>query len=144
MLKLFGWLLAMEDPDEQNEFVTEQVQEIVKKQIAGVLNVTGLTYTKEKVNTWCTQIVDGILKSLAGLGKPFKYTVTCVIMQKNGSPLHTAASCFWDVKTDAILSMQVTAGKDAELPEPKNQLDTMDCIVTVFACMIGQASSAPQ
>ena len=142
MLKLFGWLLAMEDPDEQNEFVTEQVQEVVKKQIAGTL--AGAAYTKEKVNAWCTQIVDGILKSLSGLGKPFKYTVTCVIMQKNGSPLHTAASCFWDVKTDGIVCMQVCGGKDAELPEPKNQLDTMDCIVTVFACMIGATSSAPQ
>ncbi len=27
-------------------------------------------------------------------------SVTCVIMQKSGAPLHTAATCFWDTKTD--------------------------------------------
>ena len=28
--------------------------------------------------------------------------VSCVIMQKNGAGLHTAASCFWDSTTDGI------------------------------------------
>ena len=114
----------MED-DEQNEFVTEQVQDIVKKSINTTLQ--GVSYTKEKVGVWCNQIVDGCLKSLSALGKPFKYVVTCIIMQKNGAPLHTAATCFWDVKTDGLCCMQVSGASGQE---------TLDCIVTVYACMI--------
>lgn len=34
----------------------------------------------------------------------FVFTVTCVIMQKNGAGLHTASSCFWDNTTDGLLS----------------------------------------
>ncbi len=38
-----------------------------------------------------------------------RYVVTCIIMQKNGAPLHTAATCYWDVKTDGLCCMQVQA-----------------------------------
>eukprot|EP00392_Amoebophrya_sp_AT5.2_P004580 g4588.t1 len=85
----------------RNEFVTEQVQEIAKHAIHQTLGNS--VYNKEKVNAWCGQIVDACLKELAKLNKPFKYVVTCVIMQKNGSPLHTAATAFWDTKTDGTV-----------------------------------------
>jgi hypothetical protein len=45
-------------------------------------------------------MVEVCLKRLTGLNKPFKYVVTCVIMQKNGAGLHTASSCYWDNTTD--------------------------------------------
>ena len=41
---------------------------------------TGQPYQKDKVNQWCTQIIDSCIKDLAKLNKPFKYIVTCVIM----------------------------------------------------------------
>ncbi|CAD7963829.1 unnamed protein product [Amoebophrya sp. A25] len=109
------------DDEDQNEFVTEQVQEIAKHAIHQTLGSS--VYNKEKVNVWCGQIVDSCLKELAKLNKPFKYVVTCVIMQKNGSPLHTAATAFWDTKTDGLCCMQVGN-------------DTLDCITTIYACMI--------
>lgn len=40
------------------------------------------------------------MKNLTALNTPFKYVVTCLIMQKNGAGLHTAASCYWDNSTD--------------------------------------------
>jgi dynein light chain Tctex-type 1 len=120
----------MED-DEQNEFVTEQVQEIMKKSVVNVLQ--GVAYSKDKVSIWSNQIIDSTLKALAGLNKPFKYVVTCVIMQKNGAPCHSAASCYYDVKTDGHVAYQVCGGKDPENPAG---LETLDCIVTVFACVI--------
>ena len=45
-------------------------------------------------------MVEVCLKRLTALNKPFKYVVTCVIMQKNGAGLHTASSCYWDNTTD--------------------------------------------
>merc|ERR1712006_42811 len=105
----------------ENEFVTEQVQEVAKQAIHKALN--NQTYSKDKVSGWTAQIIDDCLKELAKQQKPFKYVVTCVIMQKNGSPMHTAATAYWDTKTDGLCCMQVGN-------------DTMDCIATVYACMI--------
>ena len=53
-----------------------------------------------KVNQWTNGVVESCLASLTKLQKPFKYIVTCVIMQKNGAGLHTASSCYWDNSTD--------------------------------------------
>lgn len=53
-----------------------------------------------QVGQWTSSMVEVCLKRLTGLNKPFKYVVTCVIMQKNGAGLHTASSCYWDNTTD--------------------------------------------
>ena len=44
-----------------------------------------------------------------GLGKPFKYIVTCVIMQRNGAGLHATSSCFWDNANDGSASYRCDA-----------------------------------
>ena len=59
------------------------------------------------------------MKKLTQLQKPFKYIVTCIIMQKNGAGMHTASSCFWDNQTDG----SCTTRWDGK---------TMYCVVTVF------------
>eukprot|EP00743_Colponemidia_sp_Colp-15_P001423 GILK01001561.1.p2 GENE.GILK01001561.1~~GILK01001561.1.p2 ORF type:complete len:112 (-),score=17.95 GILK01001561.1:227-562(-) len=111
----------MEDLDNENEFVVEQVQEIVRN--AMEMTLGNVSYNKEKVNGWCSSIMDLCLKELSKLMKPFKYVVTCVIMQKNGCGLQSAATAFWDSKTDGLCSVQVG-----------NM--TLDCMVTVFAMAI--------
>mmetsp|Transcript_90759 Transcript_90759/g.270919 ORF Transcript_90759/g.270919 Transcript_90759/m.270919 type:complete len:111 (+) Transcript_90759:121-453(+) len=110
----------MEDEGD-NEFVGEQVNEIMKTAITKALG--NAQYSKDRVNTWCSTIIDDCLKELAKLNKPFKYVVTCIIQQKNGSALHTGLALYWDTKTDGVSCVQVG-------------LDTMDCITTVYACMI--------
>ncbi|KAF1497782.1 Dynein light chain Tctex-type 1, partial [Eudyptula minor novaehollandiae] len=62
--------------------------------------IGGNAYQHSKVNQWTTSVVEQTLSQLTKLGKPFKYIVTCVIMQKNGAGLHTASSCFWDNSSD--------------------------------------------
>eukprot|EP00921_Rhytidocystis_pertsovi_P004590 GHVQ01007963.1.p1 GENE.GHVQ01007963.1~~GHVQ01007963.1.p1 ORF type:complete len:111 (-),score=15.21 GHVQ01007963.1:101-433(-) len=109
------------DEEGENEFVTEQVQDIARQAINQCL--MNASYNREKVGAWCTQIGDSCLKELAKLDKPFKYIATCVIMQNCGSPLHTAATTFWDTKTDGLCCLQVGN-------------DTMDCIVTIYAMQI--------
>eukprot|EP00927_Polykrikos_kofoidii_P063770 TRINITY_DN58649_c0_g1_i1.p1 TRINITY_DN58649_c0_g1~~TRINITY_DN58649_c0_g1_i1.p1 ORF type:complete len:129 (-),score=18.55 TRINITY_DN58649_c0_g1_i1:199-531(-) len=109
------------DDEGENEFVSAQVNDIVKSAVTKCLGVA--SYNKDRVNAWCTQIIDDCLKELSKLEKPFKYVVTCVIMQKNGSPLHSSISLYWDTKTDGITSIHTG-------------MDTMDCITSVFACMI--------
>merc|ERR1712130_1034514 len=69
----------------------------------GETTIGGNSYMHAKVNQWTNGVVESCLASLTKLQKPFKYIVTCVIMQKNGAGLHTASSCYWDNSTDGRL-----------------------------------------
>ena len=51
---------------------------------------SGTVYNKDKVNIISQQIIDIWMKQLTALQKPFKYTVTWIIMQKNGWGLQSA------------------------------------------------------
>mmetsp|Transcript_14759 Transcript_14759/g.37890 ORF Transcript_14759/g.37890 Transcript_14759/m.37890 type:complete len:80 (+) Transcript_14759:41-280(+) len=59
-----------------------------------------------KVDGWTANIVEQTLKKLSALGKPFKYIVSVVILQKTGTGLHTASSCFWDNQTDGSCTVR--------------------------------------
>lgn len=72
-----------------------------------------------KIDAWSANIVEGCLKRLAALNKPFKYVVTCNLTQKAGAGLHAASSTRWGDKTDGKLSVQW-----------ENQ--TMTILVTVY------------
>ena len=49
-------------------------------------------YNGKRIHDWTSSIVESVLKSLQAVNKPFKYVVTCIIMQKNGAGLHTAST----------------------------------------------------
>uniref|UniRef100_A0A8D0IM34 Dynein light chain Tctex-type 1 n=1 Tax=Sus scrofa TaxID=9823 RepID=A0A8D0IM34_PIG len=105
----------------QTAFVVDEVSNIVKEAIESAIG--GNAYQHSKVNQWTTNVVEQTLSQLTKLGKPFKYIVTCVIMQKNGAGLHTASSCFWDSSTDGTgsprregLSGHLPAGPAARGP----------------------------
>jgi Tctex-1 family len=53
-----------------------------------------------QVTDWTNHIVDNCLRELQSLNKPYKYIITCIIMQKNGAGLNTAASMYWDTEKD--------------------------------------------
>lgn len=76
-------------------------------------------FTHTKVNQWTSNVVEGCLKRLAGLQKPFKYVVTCNFAQKAGAGMHTASTALWDGKVD---------GKHAVQWENK----TVQCVATVY------------
>ncbi|PNJ79162.1 DYNLT1 isoform 2 [Pongo abelii] len=90
---------------EETAFVVDEVSNIVKEAIESAIG--GNAYQHSKVNQWTTNVVEQTLSQLTKLGKPFKYIVTCVIMQKNGAGLHTASSCFWDSSTDGMTFIHV-------------------------------------
>jgi dynein light chain Tctex-type 1 len=102
---------------EAEEFNVEDVETVVKSALQSTLSEQ--EYSQEKLNQWSNQVIDNTLKGLAGMGRPFKYAISCILMQKNGAPLHTAAGAFWDTKKDGI----------CKVPWENS---TMHCIVTVF------------
>mmetsp|Transcript_17174 Transcript_17174/g.56232 ORF Transcript_17174/g.56232 Transcript_17174/m.56232 type:complete len:114 (-) Transcript_17174:3289-3630(-) len=83
---------------EEAAFVADDVNNIIKESIDSVL--LNASYNHNKVGQWTSNVVESCLKRLTAMNKPFKYVVTCMIMQKNGAGLHTASSCFWDNTVD--------------------------------------------
>lgn len=83
---------------EEKAFVVDEVTAIIKESIEGTIQ--NAAYHHNKVAQWNANIVEQCLKRLSSLNKPFKYIVTCIIMQKNGAGLHTASSCYWDNSSD--------------------------------------------
>ncbi|KIZ03887.1 Dynein light chain Tctex-type 1 [Monoraphidium neglectum] len=84
-------------PDETG-FVADEVTAIVKEAVDGVLAAEA--YNEQMVGRWTSNCLEGCVKRLVALGKPYKYIVTCTIMQKTGAGLHTAASAYYDTATD--------------------------------------------
>uniref|UniRef100_A0A7S3IWY8 Uncharacterized protein n=1 Tax=Strombidium inclinatum TaxID=197538 RepID=A0A7S3IWY8_9SPIT len=113
----------MNEP-EDDEFNSEEVQKIAQSAVEVVVKGdSNITFQKEKVNQWCQQIIEACIKDLAKLQKSFKYAVTCIIMQNNGSGLQSAATAYWETKKDGLISVQLGG-------------ETFFCIVTIFAVAI--------
>ncbi|CDI97001.1 dynein light chain [Echinococcus multilocularis] len=111
----------MDESERRTTFVVDEVTNIVKESIEN--NIGSSSYVHTKVPQWTSTIVEQILNQLTKLGKPFKYIVTCVIMQKCGAGLHTASSCYWDNSTDGSCTV-------------KWENKSMYFIVTVFGLAI--------
>lgn len=110
---------AMDDDD--NLFVVDDVSKIINDTIEATIG--GAAYQQDRVNQWSAAVSEQCLNSLSKMKKPFKYVVTCSIMQKTGAGLHTASSCFWDSATDGTCTVRW-------------ENKTMYCIVSVFGLAI--------
>ena len=104
--------------EDDGDFNSEQVQKIAQDAVGQVLVNQNTTFQRDKAGQWSQQIIELILKSLAQLGKDFKYVVTCILPQNNGAGLHSAATCWWDAKTDGFISVRL-------------EHDTYICCITV-------------
>mmetsp|Transcript_18533 Transcript_18533/g.44567 ORF Transcript_18533/g.44567 Transcript_18533/m.44567 type:complete len:112 (+) Transcript_18533:269-604(+) len=90
------------DFNDETVFEKEVVLNILKEVTEETLH--DQTYNQGKVGQWISDICERSNKKLVALGKPFKYIVSCVIMQKNGAGMHTCSSCFWDNANDGSAS----------------------------------------
>uniref|UniRef100_A0A3P9HI04 Dynein light chain Tctex-type 3 n=1 Tax=Oryzias latipes TaxID=8090 RepID=A0A3P9HI04_ORYLA len=105
----------MEDFHNGNEgsFNSEETDGIVKECIENV--VGGDDYSANLVNKWTAGIVERCLAQLVKQGKPYKYIVTCAVMQKTGAGLHTANSCYWDTAMDGLVQRLGPVPNDADV-----------------------------
>ena len=110
---------------EDTAFQPEEVEPLLSDVVAKVL--ANAVYDEAKVAGWVDLICDQSLVKLTAMNKPFKYVVTCILMQKNGAGVHTGQSCFWDVANDncARVSYPLAGKKPAYDPR-------MYCVVTCF------------
>uniref|UniRef100_A0A7S1TPC0 Dynein light chain Tctex-type 1 n=1 Tax=Phaeomonas parva TaxID=124430 RepID=A0A7S1TPC0_9STRA len=111
---------------EELAFTPEQVESMLYQVITQVIGQS--VYDDAKVAQWVDEINDRCMEMLVELTKPFKYTVTTFIMQRNGAGLHSSHSCFWDMATDNIA--QANWPNDKHRDQHNNR---MYVVVTVFA-----------
>jgi len=91
---------AMDGGETSDEvmFIPEPVEAIMYDAIESVLK--DKMYNDQSVQGWIDEICSQITMELINMKKPFKYMVSCTVMQKNGAGLHTSHSCFWDAGMD--------------------------------------------
>lgn len=102
-------------------FVSEEVNSIVKDTIEQVIGST--SYNHSKVTQLTDQVIDEVLKKLVAQKKPYKYLVSCTLMQKTGAGLHTGCSAYWDTTTDRVAVVRW-----------ENR--SMYCVMTIFGVSI--------
>lgn len=81
-----------------------EIKNIINKIIEDIIGRE--SYQQTEANKWTSYIVELIMESIQKLKKPFKYVVTCVIMEKNGAGLHISSACFWDSQQDDSSTVQ--------------------------------------
>ena len=57
----------MQPDEDDGEFNSEQVQQIAENAVNTVIGSETIEYNRDKVNTWCPQIIEGCIKDLARL-----------------------------------------------------------------------------
>uniref|UniRef100_A0A2S2P1P2 Dynein light chain Tctex-type 1 n=1 Tax=Schizaphis graminum TaxID=13262 RepID=A0A2S2P1P2_SCHGA len=94
----------MVEANEVTHFIVDEVSDIIKDSIEH--SIGSQLYQQNMVNKWTDSVVENCLTRLCKLAKPFKYIVTCSIMQKNGAGFHAASSCYWDNLTDGSCTVR--------------------------------------
>ena len=102
---------------EDDAFPSDDVYSILKESADGAIGSSD--YQRTKVGVWTSAIVQQSLSQLSKIEKPFKYIVTCMMMQKTGAGFHTASSCYWDNTADDSCTV-------------KWENNSMYCVISAF------------
>ena len=87
----------------QKEFISEEVMKIMDDAVNNLFSIKEdqaekdikAIYNKEKANVNINNLIDFVIRGLCKLNKPFKYSVTGVMMQNNGAGLNTCCTSFF-------------------------------------------------
>eukprot|EP00435_Cladocopium_sp_Y103_P033667 s2641_g8.t1 len=110
---------------EDSAWVQDDVERICTETLD--LHLKEHQFNEEMVPHWINEICESIMARLNEQKKPFKYVVSCIIMQRNGAGLHTATSCWWDAGNDGVYTYVWPREKSKDVVNK-----SMYCIVTVF------------
>ncbi|RNF04946.1 outer arm dynein [Trypanosoma conorhini] len=102
-----------EDAAINSDTIQEEVSTLLRGKFAQE------TWSTRKVDGWVDDVVEGVLKNLADLKKPFKYIVNCVVMQRTGAGISTGFISLWDNTLDGVVHVPY-------------ENETLHCFVTVF------------
>ncbi|CAM9319718.1 unnamed protein product, partial [Discosporangium mesarthrocarpum] len=81
----------------------------------------GETYHASRVQEWTNTVCSQSASALQSLNSSFKYTVTCVVVEKKGGGVHTSSAACWEPEQDGCIV-------------ERWENSTILAIITVFAC----------
>ena len=124
----------MEDLGDSEKFAFQE--EVVRKKVTEIVEaeLKGKEFEEAKVEAWTNSICEQCIEAVHAPKNPFKYVVTCSIMQRTGAGIHSATSCYWDTVADSPLHVHWPKTSSTR------ELTSMMCIVTVFAVAYTAAS----
>ena len=89
-----------EEMDDDAGFPSEDVQRCLTEVSESVLETA--QWEEEKVPGWINDIIEKAMKSLCELKCPYKFIVTCMLVQKTDKALFSCLSTNWENSTDGI------------------------------------------
>ena len=82
----------------------DEVCSVIQRSILAILDKK--TFQASSTNSWVDDVNAQVLTGLREASPNFKYVVSCMIAQKNGSGLQCTSSCFWDPETDGSCTVR--------------------------------------
>ena len=114
---------------EETAFIVEQIEPLLTGVVETVLKEE--VYDDSKTQKWVDSICDGCMKVLVDQNKPFKYTVSAFVMQRNGAGVHHTHTTSWDAANDNVIRVVYPPPGQREQKESH-----MHCIVTAHGFSI--------
>ncbi|CEF65666.1 Dynein light chain Tctex-type 3 [Strongyloides ratti] len=77
----------------------EEVSAVCKEALDTIIGKS--TYDYNEANKWIKQIVETVRANLVTMDRPYKFIVSCVILQNNiGAGMNISSTCYWDKNSD--------------------------------------------
>eukprot|EP00796_Vickermania_ingenoplastis_P004250 gene4250-3072_t len=103
--------------DDNAALSSDVIQDEVVNLVRGKLS--NEEWNPAKVDGWTEEIITSIMKVLGDMKRPYKYIVTCTVMQKTGASLSTGFISLWDNAKDGMVHVPY-------------ENDTLHVLVTVY------------
>lgn len=96
-----------------SDVIQEEVVNLVRNKLANE------EWTPSKVDAWTEDIISSAMKVLGDMKRPYKFIVTCTIMQKTGASMSTGFISLWDNAKDGMVHVPF-------------ENETLHCLATVY------------
>ena len=102
----------------------------MKKKVRDVVELVlgGEEWSDAACDRWVERICCLCIDELHAAKKPFKYIVTCSLMQRTGAAIHSSRSAYWDGVSDGSVTVM---WPKRNAPDAGNK--TIIAMVSVFA-----------
>ena len=90
----------MDDVEDDAGFPNEDIQRIVQESAESILETA--SWDEKMVPFWINEITEKVMKSCVDMKLPYKYIVTCMLVQKTDKALFSCFSTNWENNSDGI------------------------------------------
>eukprot|EP00826_Nyctotherus_ovalis_P039041 TRINITY_DN371_c0_g1_i10.p1 TRINITY_DN371_c0_g1~~TRINITY_DN371_c0_g1_i10.p1 ORF type:complete len:127 (+),score=53.18 TRINITY_DN371_c0_g1_i10:141-521(+) len=117
-------MLEEEKAETEEKVNQEEIENIVLQSIES--EIKDSQYEESKVPHWINTICENCILKLNALKKPYKYIVTCSIVQKTYAGATSTTASYFDTANDYVFTFTWPGGKG------QGTNKTTQCILTLF------------